>query len=1529
MSDYIVPEGVTVLTSDILDEYRGVSSIILPEGVTEIASRAFKYCTSLTSITLPKSLRKIGYEAFDGCKNLSEVHISDLVAWCNVEISYGLTSSPLCYGGSLYLNGKIVKNLVIPEGVTEIASCAFKYCTSLTSITLPKSLRRIRCEAFYKCKNLSEVHISDIAAWCDIQFGDDDSNPLNYTSRLYLNGELVTTLVFPERVTKITLVNFKYSKCNITSLILPEGVTEIASEAFSYCQSLTSITLPKSLRKIGKDAFEGCKKLSEVHISDIAAWCSIEFNSNPLYCAENLYLNGELVENLIIPEGVTEIASDAFYGCKSLTSITLPKSLRKIGRVAFYGCKNLSEVHISDITDWWNIEFNGDESNPLKYAKNLYVNGELVENLVISEGVTEIASEAFSYCQSLTSITLPKSLCRIQREAFDGCKNLSEVHISDIAIWCEIEFHSAPLKYAKKLYVNGKLVKKLVIPEGVTEISAYAFQDYTNLTSITLPKSLREIRESAFAGCTGLTEIIIPEGVIEIASKAFRNCESLTSITLPKSLREIGESAFDECENLSEVHISDVDALCNSFHNTTPFPYAKNLYLNGKLLTELAVSQAHDFNFLTSVVIPEGVTEITATAFCDCESLTSITFPKSLRKIVCDYYSGDITVVLSCRNLSKVYISDIAAWCEIEYDRSEVEYDNYRYRTSYYPQFEPNPFCPNIHDLYLNGELLTDLVVPEGVIEIREHAFKKCASLTSIITPKSVTKIEACAFSDCKSLTSVLILEGVTKIGSHAFAGCTSLTSVVIPEGVTEIEDHAFAGCPSLTSIVIPKSVTRIGDAVFFGCTSLTSIVLPNGILNGYSSIRNLFKGCKNLKHAVAPMGMHCSTLTSIVIPEGVITIGEEAFSDCTSLTSIVIPKSVTTIFERGFKDCKNKPKIQISDLAAWCKIKHIKSTLSQFETSENLYLNGELVTTLVIPEGVTEIASRAFYGCKSLTSITLPKSLRKIGESAFYGCKNLSEVHISDITAWCEIEFEGYCSNPLEYAKSLYLNGELLTYLAIPDDITTIKRDSFAGCSSLASIVIPEGVTEISAYAFQDCTSLTSIIIPKTVTELGEAAFADCTSLTSIIIPKTVTELGDSAFKGCSSLASIVIPDGVTRIGDAAFKGCSSLASIVIPEGVTEIGEYAFADCTSLTSIVIPKSITTILNGAFLKCTSLSEVYIFDLTAWFKIEFKKNKWGPNLLSNPLNCAKNIYLNGELLTDLVIPNDITEIKFGHFSGNTSLTSIVIPESVIEIGDAAFEGCSSLTSIILPESVTKIGEYAFKGCSHLEKVQFPKGLKLVGHSAFEECTQLKHLLFPQVTYSDTFIPPALCIGAEAFQYCTSLQFANIYNVGAIGHHAFYGCTSLRAISIFWAYGIYISQWAFCKCDQLTSVTLLSMERVSPLMEKIYLIRDYYQRFAFLSEDFGDYQAHAYYNTGEDCSFGPWSNPPCSEIREYAFCGCVHLSSLILDGDPTMDTEQIPHTKIDTYAFSGCLSLNHLTFPYASENQFIIINEKPLS
>ena len=290
----------------------------------------------------------------------------------------------------------------------------------------------------------------------------------------------------------------------------------------------------------------------------------------------------------------------------------------------------------------------------------------------------------------------------------------------------------------------------------------------------------------------------------------------------------------------------------------------------------------------------------------------------------------------------------------------------------------------------------------------------------------------------------------VTTIGANAFKE-KSITSVIIPASVTSIGDDAFYSCDSLNAVTIPAGVTSIGEWAFSHCDSLTAVT---------------FAANSQLQSIGSYVFSFCDSLTAVTIPASVTSISEGMFNSCNSLTAISIPASVTSIGDHAFSGCG----LTAVTFAPNSQLQRIDSYA---------FVDCSSLTSISIPAGVTSIRYSAFQNCNRLTSVTFaPNSqLQSIGSDAFLFCESLTAVYITDLAAWCKIEFNNSAANPLYYAKALYLNGNKVTTLEIPTDVTSIGKWTFVNCSELTSVTIPASMTSINGFAFSGCSKLTSVI--------------------------------------------------------------------------------------------------------------------------------------------------------------------------------------------------------------------------------------------------------------------------------------------------------------------------------------------------------------------------------------------------------------------------------------------------------------------
>ena len=454
-----------------------------------------------------------------------------------------------------------------------------------------------------------------------------------------------------------------------------------------------------------------------------------------------------------------------------------------------------------------------------------------------------------------------------------------------------------------------------------------------------------------------------------------------------------------------------------------------------------------------------------------------------------------------------------------------------------------------------------------------------------------------------------------------------------------------------------------------------------------------------------------------------------------------------------------------------------------------NTYSDGRGIIKFDGP--ISKISDKAFFSHKSdethLTSITIPNNVTEIGENAFYGCSELSDIHLPE--------------NLQNIGIYAFYGCTSLTNVKIPNNIDAIYDNTFRECKNLETVILPDGLSSIWKYAFAGCNRLSEINLPSSLTYIDSYAFSS-TSIPAIDISESVTYLGDGIFKGCEKLKNASLPGDITKIGDEMFSGCYNLSSFNIPSNVTSIGASAFEGCSSLTSINIPPTVTSVEDYAFSGC-NISEISIF-----------------------YNIGSGVFKDCKSLKKVEIINEISCIEEETFCGCTNLYEINIPDTVLSLEDYAFKNCSSLTDIILPAGIIKIGSHAFEGCCNLTTINLPEGLETLKNEAFSECSSLTTINIPSsisLLYGGMFygcsnlteiiIPAGIqeiydTNGKGAFQGCKSLKTIIIKaNLRRIGSNAFKDCSSLENIDLSQSTDMWsINPYAFQGCSNLKSIIL---------------------------------------------------------------------------------------------------------------------------
>ncbi len=1368
--------------------------------------------------------------------------------------------------------------------VTRIEEYAFENKVNLHTVTIPESIQYIGTEAFAGCDNL------DFEEYEGVQYLGNPQNPYLYLYRA-TKKDATTVTVFDSTKEETQSIRLEH----------PNAKTRfVASKAFYDLEKLESIHIPNTVEQIGFKALrhtmdhlhtvslpfcgETGSGLTNSHLGFIFG--ARTFGGNISYVPESL--------RAVHINGGTRMSQKSFFGIDFITTLTLP-----------FAGDRLSGGSVPYVSHIWGGTTSSD---------NAFLPATLT-TLTILGG--DIGASALEGCVGLTSITIPDSVTSIGDSAFYKCISLTSI----------------------------------TIPDSVTSIGDSAFYKCISLTSITIPDSVTSIGEDVFYDCDSLASVSIGDSVTSIGGSAFSFCSSLTSITIPNSVTSIGSFAFSGCLLLTiYAEAKEQPAGWSSYWNTNNRPVVWGY--TGETETALAEDTTTQAR-LVKREIPRQIAPLSATVEDDGNGLayrlngdgesytvTGIgTFTGTDLVIPGTYLGKPVTSIgnhafYNCSALTSITIPD-----------SVTSIGNYAFSD-----------CTS----------LDSVTIPDSVTSIGSSAFYRCSSLTSVIIGNSVTSIGDYAFYGCTKLANASFGENsqLASIGYNAFYDCSSLTSVTIPDSVTSIGSYAFLGCSSLTSLTLPtmeqtlsylfssvptslKEVTVLGGNIcnfaFSGCTSLASVTIGNSVTSiGYAA----FSGCSSLAsvtigNSVTSIGeyafSYCSSLDSVAIGDSVTSIGDEAFSGCSSLTSIIIPDSVTSIGDYAFYICHALKEVHIQSIEAWCKIDFVSSDSNPLSYAHNLYWNGSLVTDLVIPNSVTSIGNYAFSGCTSLASVTIPDSVTSIGEDVFRGCSSLTSLTLPTMEQTLSYLFDSVPSSLKEVTvlggtticASAFESCGYIVSITIPDSITSVEYEAFYNCSSLTSITIPDSVTSIGKDAFQYCSSLqynvkdgvyylgnatnlyaavidadasiTSVVLPNGVKCIGYEAFYNCTSLAFVSIPDSVTNIGYKAFYDCSSLTSITIPDSVTSIGYSAFSYCSSLTSVTIGDSVTSIGSYAFEDCSSLTSVTIGDSVTSIGSGAFSGCYSLKEVYIQSIEAWCKIDFANSD------SNPLYYAHNLYWNGSLVTDLVIPDSVTSIGDYAFYGCTTLERVTFPNTLSYIGQQAFGACDNFDYAMYHgerrewRCVTKATNWR-SGSAHFE-VAFSKENSGLLFEMNENETEFyvgeyDHTMLPAEDAGIVEIPAMFSgravreIWEKAFynnSHVVSIQIPD--TVHTIKAQAFANASRLEHIVIpdsvtTLGFGIL----AGCNC--LTSLTTPFVGETEADQEHTYMGYLFGGTGAQFNGDVVPTSLIAVTITGN------------GSIGDYMFYDCSHLVNVQFTGKPT---------AIGDYAFANCNGMNAFVIP----------------
>ncbi len=952
---------------------------------------------------------------------------------CGEHLVWNLSAGTLTISGvgSMYWWGDApwyesgtLTSVIICDGVTNIASDAFRGCANLTSVTIADSVTSIDSGAFYNCSNLRQVELGS----------------------------------------GITYIGYDafFGCTSLTNITIPASVTDISNYAFGSCSSLRQVLFAGGAPGIADDAFAGVTAKLYYPIEEKTWWedgkrqaYSGKLTWYPLingvpdesivdigYCGEKaswiLKSDGVLtvsglgymynwygwlgspwagdsrIKEVVIEDGISNIADYAFQNCTNLQQVTMTDSVTGIDTGAFYGCTSLVSV-------------------------------------TVGNGVSYIGGEAFYSCAALTDITIPASVTDIGSSAFAGASGLEHIYFEGKALSiAEDAFSGVQAKAyypmeektwwedGRRINYSGNLTwyptvegvaDESIVDLGICGDNSTWILKSDGVLTVSGMGDMYNWSDSPWTGDLRITAVVIDGTVSYIGDNAFRDCTNLVRVTMSDSVTGIGSYAFHGCTGLKDVTLSS---------------NLQNIYLEA----------FYGCTALTDIVIPASVTTIDSYAFGNCSGLQQVRFEGSTPWIAGDAFSGVS---------AKLYypIEQTSWWA----DGCRV---NYGGTLTWYPTVG-GIADESIVDIGYCGDKATWTLTEDGVLTVSgvgnmygwwESPWMGDSRIKEVVVSGTVSDIGSNAFRDCVSLTRVTISDAVTSIGDGAFYGCTSLTSVDLGNGVCFIGGEAFYACSALTSITLPAAITDISWNAFTYATGLEYIYfegpapwIAEDAFGGVTAIgcypiaqKTWWEDGRRVNYGgsltwypiidgavdetVIDLGYCGSKVTWTLDRSGTLTIsglgdmyyygaGSSPWYGDARVKAVVVESGVTCIGEYAFQDCTQLTSVSMAD-----SVRYIAGYA---------FTGCSGLTEVSLPAGLASIGTEAFYECTSLNSIRIPAATTEIYWAAFAYCTGLKEIYFGGKAPWIAEDAFGFV------VATAY-------YLADGDTWTSDIRNNYSG---------------------------------------------------------------------------------------------------------------------------------------------------------------------------------------------------------------------------------------------------------------------------------------------------------------------------------------------------------------------------------------------------------------------------------------------------------------------------------------------------
>ena len=1405
-TEITIPSGVVEIGEKAFEENKKITEVVIPDSVTKIGSNAFEKCIKLKVVTFSKNLQEIGYKAFNGCKALKEIDLPDtlkeLGSGCFVNCdkltkisceskalevdsnpfeSYGektpagiadkdgfiiLAGILYCYVGEKkkinvpdgvthivgnlfrpYLREKsLIEEVILPSSVKYIGDNAFRDCEKLKSVSMPTGVQ-IGLHAFAGCKSLMDengffVHDGVACAYC----GDSERVVVP------IGTKVISAQLFANDH------ELNKGNKNIQEVVLPEGLEVIGNQAFDRCSLLGKINIPISVHTIGAAAFRNCEHLKEIDIPEsvdnigdgILMGCRGLADKNGFVIAKNTvqaFYGAE--RNVVIPEGITAIAAGAFAK-SGIISVKLPVTLRRL-ESAFEGC-------------------------------------DLLEKIIIPEGVTVIKNRTFLGCHKISKVVLPSTIESIGDSAFSYCENLSEIDL----------------------------------PVGLVSIGNSAFYGCKSLESIEIPANVKVLKYDSFANCVKLSQIKLSEGLEIIDNCVFKGCESLESIKIPSTVKKIGYDAFAGCKSLMDVSFfSNNTVIDDSSFFDCPKLKDKSGFtiINGTLYKYEGKGG--------SVAVPEGVIEIAENVFREGESrarrswvtyrkegfLKAVTLPSTLKTIGNHAFDG-------CKGLSEITIPSQVKSIGTEAFRE----------------------CKKLQVVNLSAELE----------RIGNLAFYGCDALKTVNIPSSVSFIGEDAFRCCKNLKEISTEDGndtyssmngilTNKSGDTIVfvpAG-KKLSEYTIPSNIKTISSHAFIDCEVLKKIIIPSHVENVGDEAFprssWGSKSnLTEIEVDPKAGSGTIGVEvfDIYNGVKPIVYPKLPVTFVKEAKTQVSLALGFCLNPEQYEGEYLELYKKYVTSHEKTLIRKaaslklkgieeyfsGAKTAKvskskvtvgndggqavfsgYKPDLSIKKPSELVKVEILeevvqKGTLQDLidvlETYKNFEMTARALGLAARYRGVEFVETLIEHGAtfKYKSEAALQRKY-KMDQSTASGCYS-TEYYLMVVPEKLDLSTNKWGETAYGYSAmcgvpNMNISSDMVP-LSLENRIEVVKKLAENKKSGISLDEILFWALTTDELDFADALIEMGVDLQKTpptyytswgavpvyldmVTSAPQSVYWNSYVSSIAALKETSVQPVLERFGKLAAAAGkqIVVSQ---KMFDEVKWSDGSLSYVIKNADMSKVNQKK-----ALETAVSTKSLGALeimAEAGWLTNTKKREGLIDfarnnkykDALAWLmdyknktvdvakeeaKEEaqmFKELTEDPNSVSALKKKWSYIKLSKGTLQITSYKGDDEDVEIPAMIGKASVTSIakeafsifkqgikneasrkaiktvVVPEGVTEIGEEAFRGCESIETIKLPDTIKKISEFAFARCSKLKTINLPSKVK-VEKDVFSGCKTL--------------------------------------------------------------------------------------------------------------------------------------------------------------------------------------------------------------